>query len=261
LIFIPKNKNMKFRIIENIEDSTPRETATLDLLLTPLEGNTVEDVISALGNRDYYGEYLINTRNKKEVEQAIIKHFGPNLPTHKRPLEKKQGFPFPPKTREAMEALIKSFEGKPNLLTYEITKDGKVLFPTSKNTSQITTANILKTVLGNAGIKYKLEKYENLAEHRQVSRMKELAGLKEIKVNNPIPVKFEDVEEGKIYEFKYTLSYLDNGAEKTDKLKVGIIDSVPGIGEKFLLVNHLDLPDFGDSFELYPEDIISIRRV
>jgi len=69
------------------------------------------------------------------------------------------------------------------------------------------------------------------------------------------------VEEGKIYEFKYTLSYLDNGAEKTDKLKVGIIDSVPGIGEKFLLVNHLDLPDFGDSFELYPEDIISIRRV
>ncbi len=118
---------MKFRIIENIEDSTPRETATLDLLLTPLEGNTVEDIISALGNRDYYGEYLINTRNKKEVEQAIIKHFGPNLPTHKRPLEKKQGFPFPPKTREAMETLIKSFEGKPNLITPDMVKQGAVV--------------------------------------------------------------------------------------------------------------------------------------
>ena len=253
---------MKFRIIENIEDSTPRETATLDLLLTPLEGNTVEDVILALGNRDYYGEYLINTRNKKEVEQAIIKHFGPNLPTHKRPLEKKQGFKFPPKTREAMENLIKSFEGKPNLITYEPYRDNQILIPTEKNNSQITTTNILKTVLGNAGIKYKLEKFENLREHRQVSRMKELAGLKEIKVNRPFPIKFEDLEENKQYEFTYKLDYLDNGAEKTDVLNLWIIDNseVDGSGTNFLIVTHPG-DAMEDSFELYPEDIISIRSV
>lgn len=157
-------------------ESTPRETAKLDLILTP-ENASAEDVISALENRDNYGEYLINTRNKKEVEAAIIKHFGPNLPTHKKPLEKKQGFPFPPKTRQAMEDLIKSFDGKPNLLTYDIYGGDKIIFPSDKNNSQIATSNILKTVLGNAGIKYKLEKFENLQEHIQVERLKKLAGI------------------------------------------------------------------------------------
>ncbi len=161
--------------MEDLEQGSG-ERAKLDLILTP-QGATTEDVIAALGNRDNYGEYLINTRNKKEVEAAIIKHFGPNLPTHKRPLEKKQGFPFPPKTRQAMEDLIKSFDGKPNLLTYDIYGGDKLLFPTDKNTSQITTAKILKTVLDNAGIKFKLEKFEDLKEHAQLSRMKKLAGL------------------------------------------------------------------------------------
>jgi hypothetical protein len=154
----------------------PGERAKLDLILTP-QNASVEDVIAALGNRDNYGEYLINTRNKKEVEAAIIKHFGPNLPTLKKPLEKKQGFPFPPKTRQAMEDLIKGFEGKPNLVTYDIYGGDKLLFPTDKNNSQVTTANILKTVLGNAGIKYKLDKFEDLKEHVQIDRMKKLAGL------------------------------------------------------------------------------------
>ncbi len=163
-------------MIENIEDQSPRESAKLDLILTP-QGASVEDVISALENRDNYGEYLINTRNKKEVEAAIIKHFGPNLPTHKKPLEKKQGFPFPPKTRQAMEDLIKGFDGKPNLLKYDIYGGDKLLFPTDKNTSQVNTAKILQTVLNNAGIKFKLEKFEDLKEHVQISRMKILAGL------------------------------------------------------------------------------------
>lgn len=163
-------------MIENIEGTSPREQAKLDLILTP-QGSSMEDVVAALENRDNYGEYLINTRNKKEVEAAIIKHFGPNLPTHKKPLEKKQGFPFPPKTRQAMEDLIKGFDGKPNLLTYDIYGGDKLLFPTDKNVSQVNTANILKTVLGNAGIKFKLEKFEDLKEHVQIDRMKLLAGL------------------------------------------------------------------------------------
>jgi hypothetical protein len=172
---------MKFRILENDDESSNRghSRSELDLLLTPLEGKTVDDVVAALENRDLYGEYLINTRNKGRVEDAITKHFGPNLPTLKRPLEKKQGFPFPPKTKQAMEDLIKSFESKPDLLTYEINREkNTILFPTNKNNSQITTTNILKTVLGNAGIKYKLERFEDLREHTQIERMKELAGLK-----------------------------------------------------------------------------------
>ena len=76
-----------------------------------------------------------------------------------------------------MEDLIKGFDGKPNLLTYDIYGGDKLLFPTDKNVSQVNTANILKTVLGNAGIKFKLEKFEDLKEHLQVNRMKRLAGL------------------------------------------------------------------------------------
>lgn len=173
---------MKYKILENEDESSNRghSRSELDLLLVPLGGSTVQDVVAALDNRDYYGDYLINTRNKRSVEDAITKHFGPNLPTLKKPLEKKQGFPFPPKTRQAMEDLIKTFSGRPDLLTYEITpKQDGILFPTDKNGSQITTQNILKTVLGNAGIKYKLEKFEDLREHLQVDRMKQLAGLKE----------------------------------------------------------------------------------
>lgn len=96
-------------------------------------------------------------------------------------MKKKQGFPFPPKTRQAMEDLIKSFDGKPNLLTYEPYGENQLLFPTDKNNSQVTTANILKTVLGNAGVKYKMEKFENLKEYskplNEVVRMQKLAGI------------------------------------------------------------------------------------
>lgn len=170
-------------INENTEDTSAQRghsRSELDLLLTP-ESKNPEDIIAALSDRNNYGEYLINTRNKKEVENAIIKHFGPNLPTLKKPLEKKQGFPFPPKTRQSMEDLIKSFEGKPNLLTYEPYGENQLLFPTDKNNSQVTTSNILKTVLGNAGIKYKLDKFENLKEYskpiNEIKRLQKLAGI------------------------------------------------------------------------------------
>lgn len=82
-------------INENTEDTSAQRghsRSELDLLLTP-EGS-VQDVIKALEDRNNYGEYLINTRNKKDVEAAIIKHFGPNLPTLKKPLEKKTRFPI-----------------------------------------------------------------------------------------------------------------------------------------------------------------------
>jgi len=167
----------KFKIVENTEDdgsNRGHSRSELDYFLTPKPGNTVEDLISALENRDNYGNYLINTRNKREVEQAIVNHFGPTTPVIKKKLEKERGEPFPPKTRQAMEDLIKSFSSKPNILTYEKEGDKGLIFPKEKNHSQIATANILKTVMDNAGVKYKLEKYENLKEFSKTKSLKDL---------------------------------------------------------------------------------------
>jgi hypothetical protein len=174
---------MKFRIIENQEDTSANRghsRSELDYLLTPEEGKTIEDVISALENREYYGSYLVNTRDKASVNKAIEDYFGPTLPTKRKPLEKLRGEPFPTKTKQAMDDLLKKMEGKPNLLTYEIQRD-KMIFPKAKNYSQLATANILKQVLGAAGIKYKLEKFENLKEYskslQEVKRMQKLGGI------------------------------------------------------------------------------------
>ena len=177
---------MKFRIIENQEDTSlnrGHSRSELDLLLTPIN-STPEEIESALNDRENYGPYLINTRDKSSVNKAIEDHFGPTLPTKKKPLEKLRGEPFPPKTKQAMDDFLKGLEvGKPNILTWEIKPDGTILFPSKRNESQQKTTNVLKQVLGNVGIKYKLEHFENLAEYskpslNEVKRMQRLAGLK-----------------------------------------------------------------------------------
>ena len=165
-------------LYENDEVKSYREV--FDYQLIPGDGSTIEDVIAAFDNRELYGAYLTNMRNKREVEDAITKYFGPNLPTKKKPLEKAQGFPFPPKTKQAVDDLIRSFEGKPNLLTYE--QDGNsLIFPSSKNSSQQNTVKVVKTVMDNAGIKYKLNQIESLGEIRsqfELNRMQRIAGIK-----------------------------------------------------------------------------------
>ena len=162
------------------EDGGTRYQDVLDYQLVPEEGSTIDDIIDAFDNRELYGAYLTNMRNRREVEDAITKHFGPNLPTKKKPLEKAQGFPFPPKTKQAVDDLIRSFEGKPNLLTYE--QDGNsLIFPSAKNTSQQNTVKVIKTVMDNAGISYKLKQVESLGEMRslfEVNRMQRIAGIK-----------------------------------------------------------------------------------
>lgn len=169
-------------IIKENEEGGKRYEDVLDQKLTPIDC-TVEDVVTALENGDFYGSYISNMRNKKEIEAGLIKHFGPNLPTHKKPLEKAQGFPFPPKTKQGVDDFIKSFNSKPNLLTYDVNSDNNnILFPTNKNTSKQNTKKILSTVLGNAGLKYKLQDIESLGELRQqikeAIRLKKIAGLK-----------------------------------------------------------------------------------
>jgi hypothetical protein len=182
---------MKIRIKENAEDSSNlgNSKGQLDILVTPKDGSTVEDINNALNTKDYYGSYLINTRDKREVEKAVVTHFGPSHPLAKKKAQAERGGePFPMKTKEAMDNLIKGLGGdKPGILTWEIRPNGTILFPSLKNFSQLGTINILKQVLGAAGIKYKSEKFEDTSKYlsEQVSRMQQLAGINEIKVNNP----------------------------------------------------------------------------
>lgn len=158
---------MKIRIIENEDPlgGNKREVAELDLVLTPKEGVQMEDIISALENPNNYGKYISNMRNKKEIEAGLIKKFGPNLPTHKRPLEKKQGFPFPPKTKQGVDDFIRSFNSKPNIVTYEEDGKGRLIFPTSKNSSKVNTTNVIKQVMNTAKIPYTLKDEELLKEY------------------------------------------------------------------------------------------------
>ena len=92
--------------------------------------------------------------------------------------------------------------------------------------------------------------------NEELDRMQELAGIQsEIKVNSPNLIKFEDLEEGEVYNFTYD----DGNGEKNDDLKVITNDFTPEDGD-FIIVNHLDLPDMEDSFELYPNEITAIRK-
>jgi len=156
---------MKFRIVENdFEGGVSSVRAELDLKLKPVNA-ALEDVIQALGNPDFYGKYLSNLRSKKEIEDAIVAHFGPTQPILKRSAEKKRGEKFPIKTKQAIDDLVKSFSSKPDILKYE--EDGESLvFPSKKNQSQQSTKNILKQVLGAADIKYKLTNIEDFREYR-----------------------------------------------------------------------------------------------
>jgi hypothetical protein len=170
---------MKIRIIENEEGDRGHTRGQLDIFVTPLGDSTTQDIDNALNNKEYYGSYLINTRDKHSVNKAIEDYFGPNLPSHKRTAEKKRGEKFPIKTKQAMDDLVQNLGGeKPNILTWEI-RDKTIFFPSSKNNSQLATLNIIKQVLGAADIKYKSEKIEDSSKYlSEVNRMKKIAGLK-----------------------------------------------------------------------------------
>ena len=175
---------MKIRIIENQEDTSlnrGHSRGQLDILVTPKEGYTTDDIITALNNRDNYGSYLINIRDKMSVEKAIENYFGPSHPLkRKKAQEERGGEPFPLKTKQTMDDFIKNLGGeKPNILTWEVKPNGTILFPSLKNFSQLGTLNILKQVLGTAGIKYKAEKIEDTTKFiNEVNRLKKIANIK-----------------------------------------------------------------------------------
>jgi len=88
----------------------------------------------------------------------------------------------------------------------------------------------------------------------EVDRMQELAGIqKEIKVNNPIQIKLEDTVEGQIYNFDIKPEEGEGG--ELEVLFHDMSDEGP-----FIIVKHVGDSN-EDSFELYSQDIISIKKI
>ena len=69
---------------------------------------------------------------------------------------------------------LSQYAGKPNILKYNI-KGDTLIFPQSKNESRDYMLKILKTVLENAGIEYKIGKYTTINEGKiKSSQLKQL---------------------------------------------------------------------------------------
>jgi len=153
---------MAYKIKENEEENPQsRISVDYDIHLTP-EGN-IEDAISALKNIDNYGSYVSNMRNKAYVEKAIEDYFGPSVPVKRKALEKERGKPFPIKTKQAIDDLVKSVTSTPNLLKYEV-KGKEIVFPKANNPSKDLTKKIIKVVMDSAGIKFKISEKEAVSE-------------------------------------------------------------------------------------------------
>ena len=136
--------------------------ASYDLTVTP-EGTTAEKTALAFDNIDNYGIYASNIRNtatnKATINKAIEDHFGPSIPTKKKSLEKQRGVPFPPKTKQALDDFVKQFTSKPQLVKFNV-GGNSLVFPQKDNPTKDLTKKIIKTVLDNAGIKYKISEKE-----------------------------------------------------------------------------------------------------
>jgi len=142
------------------DDKNKRVAFASDLVVTP-EGN-VKDAIAAFEDIDNYGIYVSRMRNKKEIDAAVEKHFGP--PGFKRKtLEKERGKPFPIKTKQAVDDFIKSILSKPSLLKYKV-EGNSIIFPQASNPGKEETKKVIQTVLDNAKIKFSLSKKENIKE-------------------------------------------------------------------------------------------------
>jgi hypothetical protein len=139
-----------------------REQVNYDLVLTPKSAE-VEDVVKALETMDNYGMYVSNMRNKSNIQKAIEDHFGPVIPAKRKQIEKQRGVPFPVKTKQAIDDLVKSLTSKPSLLKYKVV-DNTIVFPKSSNPVKDLTKKIIDTVLKNAKIDYSVAEKETVDE-------------------------------------------------------------------------------------------------
>jgi hypothetical protein len=157
----------KYKLKEQEEvgaEVTPsnREQVNYDVVLTPKSAE-VEDVVKALETIDNYGMYVSNMRNKQSIQKALEDHFGPVIPAKRKKMEKDQGFPFPVKTKTAIDDFVKSLTSKPTLLKYKV-KDNTIVFPKSGNSAKDLTKKIIDVVMKNAKIDYTIADKETVDE-------------------------------------------------------------------------------------------------
>jgi hypothetical protein len=160
---------MVYRLRENEEDAQSRLALDFDIILTPK--TSVEDAVKALENMDNYGSYVSNMRNKASVEKAIEDYFGPSVPAKKKALEKQLGKTFPPKTKQAIDDLVKSVTSRPNLLKYDV-KGNTLVFPKGSNPAKDLTKKIIKTVMDSAGIDFTIKEKESVSEDALTDKIK-----------------------------------------------------------------------------------------
>ena len=168
----------RYKLRENDEEGkSSRLTVDHDVTVVTPDSKAA---IAALKNIDNYGIYISNMRNKSNVEKAIQVHFG-NMdekgnkisPAKKASVEKQRGEKFPVKTKDAIDAFVKSLTSKPTLLTYDI-KGDKIVFPKDKNPSIETTKKIIKTVMDTAKVDFKFESDKPSKKSTKESKEKEL---------------------------------------------------------------------------------------
>lgn len=142
------------RLMENEGDEERPSTglkATYNLVLTP-KGTTVDKVEAALSNPNFLGIYMSNLRNR--FQKQYEEKFGT---VYDRRAGRK-----PPVTKdmenEFYAGLLK--DKKTRLLTW-IPKDETLVFPQGNNPSKDLTKKIIKTILGNAKIKYDIAEKES----------------------------------------------------------------------------------------------------
>lgn len=139
-----------------------REQVNYDVVVTP-KGVSVEDTVKALETLDNYGMYISNMRNKASIQKALEDHFGPVIPAKRKKMEKDQGFPFPVKTKTAIDDFVKSLTSRPTLLKYKV-KDDTIVFPKSGNPAKDLTKKIIDVVMKSAKIDYSVADKEAVDE-------------------------------------------------------------------------------------------------
>lgn len=139
-----------------------REQVNYDIVVTP-NGVSVEDTVKALETLDNYGMYISNMRNKASIQKALEDHFGPVIPAKRKKIEKDQGFPFPVKTKQAIDDFVKSLTSRPTLLKYKV-KDDTIVFPKPGNPAKDLTKKIIDVVMKSAKIDYSVADKEAVDE-------------------------------------------------------------------------------------------------
>jgi len=135
------------KLMENEEDGNfSIGKASYDLVLTPSNAS-IEDVEKALTNPNFLGMYMSNLRTK--YSDDYDKKFGT---VYDRRSGKK-----PPVTKDMENEFYSSLlkDKKTRLLTW-VSKNNTLVFPQGNNPTKDVTKKMIKTILSNTEIKYKL---------------------------------------------------------------------------------------------------------